>query len=117
MTKRLFNQCLCCLLFLSFNAASKEYLIILKDHLFYPSQIIIPANKKVKLLIENQDKTPEEFDSYDLNREKVLYPNRNSIIYIGPLSKGHYEFFGEFSPNTARGVVIVGDEEAQHANN
>jgi len=56
VTKRLFNQCLCCLLFLSFNAASKEYLIILKDHLFYPSQIIIPANKKVKLLIENQDK-------------------------------------------------------------
>jgi len=116
VTRRLFNQCLCCLLFLSFNAASKEYLIILKDHLFYPSQITIPANKKVKLLIENQDSTPEEFDSFDLNREKVLYPNRKSIIYIGPLSKGYYKFFGEFSPNTARGVVIVSDEGAQHVN-
>ncbi|GAA59078.1 hypothetical protein P20652_0937 [Pseudoalteromonas sp. BSi20652] len=117
MIKRLLNQCMCFLLLLSFNATSKEYLIVLKDHLFYPSQIIIPVNKKVKLLIENQDSTPEEFDSFDLNREKVLYPNRKSIIYIGPLSKGHYEFFGEFSPNTARGVVIVSDEEGQHADN
>lgn len=117
MTKRLFNQFICCLLFLSFNATSKEYLIILKDHLFYPSQIIIPTNQKVKLLIENQDSTPEEFDSFDLNREKVLYPNRKSIIYIGPLSKGRYDFFGEFSPNTARGVVIATDKGDQNADN
>jgi plastocyanin domain-containing protein len=115
--KRLFKHCLYCLLFLSFEATSKEYLIILKDHLFYPSHIVVPTNKKVKLLIENQDSTPEEFDSFDLNREKVLYPNRKSVIYIGPLSKGRYEFFGEFSPNTARGFVIATDEVAQHADN
>lgn len=108
---------MCIFLLLSFNVAGKEYFIILKDHLFYPSTITIAANKKVKLLIENQDNTPEEFDSFDLNREKVLYPHRKSVIYIGPLSKGRYEFFGEFSPNTARGVVIVSDEDIQHVNN
>ncbi|MEI8618555.1 cupredoxin domain-containing protein [Pseudoalteromonas sp. B193] len=82
MTKRLFNRCLCCLLFLSFNAASKEYLIIFKDHLFYPSQITIPANKKVKLLIENQDSTPEEFDSFDLKQRKSTLPKTVKALFI-----------------------------------
>ncbi|MEM6984654.1 MAG: cupredoxin domain-containing protein, partial [Pseudomonadota bacterium] len=72
---------------------------------------------KVRLLIENQDSTPEEFDSFDLNREKVLYPNRKSVIYIGPLTPGRYEFFGEFSPNTARGAVIATEKEDSDANN
>ena len=92
---------------LPFSCVAKEYKLILKDHLFYPAEITVPANTKLKLLIENQDSTPEEFDSFDLNREKVLYPNRSSVIYIGPLSPGRYEFFGEFSPNTARGAVLV----------
>jgi hypothetical protein len=37
----------------------------------------------------------------------VLYPGRKSVIYIGPLSPGRYDFFGEFSPNTARGTVVA----------
>ncbi|WP_350653654.1 cupredoxin domain-containing protein [Pseudoalteromonas sp. D48-MNA-CIBAN-0056] len=117
MIKRLIHLYLYCCVFLSFNAASKDYLIVLKDHLFYPAEIMVPANKKVRLLIENQDSTPEEFDSFDLNREKVLYPNRKSVIYIGPLTPGRYEFFGEFSPNTARGAVIATEKEGSDANN
>ena len=91
----------------SWLAYAKAYKLILKDHLFYPAEIKVPANKKLRLLIENQDDTPEEFDSFDLNREKVLYPGRTSVIYIGPLSPGRYDFFGEFSPNTARGTVVA----------
>jgi hypothetical protein len=117
MGKRIIKQCLCLLVLISFEINAKEYLIVLKDHLFYPSKITIPENQKVKLIIENQDDTPEEFDSFDLNREKVLYPHRKSVIYIGPLKRGRYAFFGEFSPNSATGVVIVHNKEAQHANN
>ena len=117
MIKRLISPYLYCCIFLSFNVVSKEYLVVLKDHLFYPAEIVVPANKKVRLLIENQDSTPEEFDSFDLNREKVLYPKRKSVIYIGPLIPGRYEFFGEFSPNTARGAVIVTEKERSNANN
>lgn len=115
--KQLIRPYLYCCVFLSFNATSKDYRIVLKDHLFYPAEIVVPANKKVRLLIENQDSTPEEFDSFDLNREKVLYPKRKSVIYIGPLMPGRYEFFGEFSPNTARGAVIVTEKERSNANN
>lgn len=88
-------------------AAVTEFHIQLKDHLFFPSQITLPANQKVKLIIDNQDDTPEEFDSFSLNREKVIFGNRKATIFIGPLKPGEYEFFGEYNPNTARGTVIV----------
>jgi hypothetical protein len=84
-----------------------EYHIQLKDHLFFPSKITIPANQKVKLVIDNQDNTPEEFDSFSLNREKVIFAKYTASIFIGPLKPGEYAFFGEYNPNTARGTVIV----------
>lgn len=84
-----------------------EYMLEIKDHLFYPAEIAIPAGQKVKLVIYNRDDTPEEFDSFDLNREKMLFPNRRAVIFIGPLPAGRYEFFGEYNPNSARGAVLV----------
>lgn len=97
------------LFMLSFSALAErqEFTVILKEHLFYPAEMTIPANKKIKLVIDNQDDSIEEFDSFSLNREKVLFPKRKSVIYIGPLSPGHYAFFGEYHPNSARGMVIV----------
>nr|WP_281279971.1 cupredoxin domain-containing protein [Colwellia ponticola] len=83
--------------------------LVLKNHLFYPAEMIIPANKKIKLIIDNQDDSVEEFDSFSLNREKVLFPQQQAIIYIGPLPPGHYTFFGEYHPNSARGVITVSD--------
>jgi hypothetical protein len=81
--------------------------ITIKDHLFYPSELVIPANKKVKLLVINTDETAEEFESYELNREKIITGNSKSIIFIGPLPAGRYPFFGEFYPKTAQGVIIA----------
>jgi len=91
----------------SVSAEKPEFVLEIKDHLFYPTEVIIPVNKKVKLVIYNRDNTPEEFDSFDLNREKVIFPNKKTTIFIGPLPKGRYEFFGEYNPNSARGAVIV----------
>ena len=85
----------------------------IRDHLFYPAEIEIPANTKIKLRITNHDKTPEEFDSFELNREKVIFPKQTTTLFIGPLSPGVYPFFGEYHPNSAQGTVIVkGDKDA-----
>ena len=51
--------------------------------------------------------TAEEFESYDLNREKIIGGNKTGIVFIGPLKPGKYGFFGEFNPETAQGVVIA----------
>ena len=89
------------------NAGKPVITIYIKDHLFYPAEVEIPANTKVKLLIINQDPTPEEFESYELNREKVILGNSKTVIFVGPLPPGEYPFFGEFNISTAQGKLIV----------
>ena len=88
-------------------AATPVIDVEIKNHLFIPSEIVIPENTKVKLVIHNRDETDEEFESYELNREKVIIGNRKGVIFVGPLPAGEYPFFGEFFPKTAQGKVIV----------
>lgn len=67
----------------------------------------MPAGKGFTLLVTNQDQTIEEFESPDLNREKIIRPGQTARIAVSPLSPGRYEFFGEFSPTTAQGRIIA----------
>jgi len=101
--------CISILILLAFYSQAKrlEYHIEIKNHLFYPAKIVIPANEKVKLIIFNHDNNVEEFDSFSLNREKVIFPHRSATIFIGPLPAGEYSFFGEYHPHSARGKVIA----------
>lgn len=84
-----------------------EFTIIIKDHKFEPEVLRVPAGVKFKLIIHNQDPTPEEFESFELNREKIIGGGRKAIIYIGPLKPGEYPFFGEFNMDTALGTIIA----------
>lgn len=100
------------LLLLSLFSASalaevKEYTLTLRDHRFVPAQLTIPANTKVKLLVVNEDATPEEFESHELNREKIVTGKGRISVYVGPLKPGRYPFFGEFHMDTAQGVLIA----------
>lgn len=88
-------------------AADADYKLVIKDHRFEPSELTVPANKKLTLLIENQDDTPEEFDSHALNREKMISAHGTIKLYIGPLNPGSYAFDGEFHEATAKGTIIA----------
>ncbi len=81
--------------------------LVIKDHRFQPAELVIPAGVKVKLVIDNQDATPEEFESHELNREKVIPGNSQAKIFVGPLEAGTYPFFGEFNQATAQGKLVV----------
>ncbi len=87
--------------------ATEEFTIRIKDHKFIPETIEVPAGEKVKLIVMNEDKTPEEFESYELNREKIIRGGGKGIVFIGPLKPGEYPFFGEFNMATAQGKVIA----------
>jgi hypothetical protein len=95
------------LLAASSYAATPEFEIEIRNHLFLPDTLTIPAGVKVKLVIYNRDETPEEFESYELNREKVILGGRKAIVFVGPLAPGEYPFFGEFNPQTALGTILV----------
>ena len=85
----------------------EPYTIVIKDHLFSPSPLTIPAGQKIKLNVENHDPTVEEFESFDLNREKIVSGNKKIIVFIGPLKQGTYKYFGDFHQKTAQGIIVA----------
>ena len=88
-------------------ADTTSYDITIKNHKFEPATVTIPADTKVKLNVKNADATPEEFESHDLSREKIIPGNSQAVIMVGPLKKGTYKFFGEFNQATAQGQIVV----------
>ncbi len=91
----------------TFALAEPEVLLVIKNHRFEPTEIKVPAGQRIRLMVSNQDTTPEEFDSYALNREKVVPPGARVVIFFGPLKQGMYEFSGEYNEATAKGVVVA----------
>lgn len=81
--------------------------IIIKDHKFTPEELTVPADTKVKLKVHNQDPTPEEFESHDMNREKIIGGGKTATIFVGPLKPGKYHYFGEFNMDSANGYIIA----------
>jgi len=89
------------------HAQEADVHIVIRDHKFEPAEITVPAGKKLKLVIDNQDATAEEFESYELNREKVVPAKSLVTIFVGPLKPGRYPFFGDFNKETAKGALIA----------
>lgn len=89
------------------QAAAPEFTLVIKDHKFTPTELAVPAGQKIRLVVENLDPTPEEFESYELNREKIVPGKGTIVVFVGPLKPGKYEFFGEFNQATARGWLVA----------
>jgi hypothetical protein len=87
--------------------ADDVYKITIKDHVFSPPEIKVPANKRVTITVVNQDATAEEFESLVLKVEKVVAGKSQGAVRIGPLPPGRYPFVGEYHESTAKGVVIA----------
>ena len=88
-------------------AADYDAKLVIRDHKFEPVELTVPAGQKIKLLVDNQDATPEEFESNELNREKIVTGKGTITVFLGPLDAGRYPFFGDFHQETAQGVLIV----------
>ena len=86
---------------------SQQFELRLADHRFQPADLTVPANTPIILTVHNEDDNFEEFHSDALGREKIIGPNKDGIINLGPLSPGVYEFMGEFHLQTAQGRIIV----------
>jgi hypothetical protein len=67
----------------------------------------VPAGVKFQLKVQNTDDTADEFESLDLNREKLVAPGKTITVFLGPLDPGEYKFFGDFHQDTAQGVLVA----------
>lgn len=84
-----------------------DYLLTIKNHRFTPETLEIPTDRKVRIVIRNLDATVEEFESKELDLQKIIVGGRTAILSVGPFKPGTYRFIGEFYPDTANGWIVV----------
>jgi len=80
--------------------------LVIKDHLFEPQVLSIPAGTKVTVTVHNAGTTPAEFESADLNREKLVAAGHDIQVIVGPLPAGTYKFFDDFHPDTTGRIEV-----------
>jgi len=88
------------------QADDGSIIITIKDGRFAPSEVSVPANTRLKLIVRNQDSSMSEFESVELHREKTVTPGHEISVFVGPLAAGSYEFFDDFHPQN-RGHLVA----------
>lgn len=95
---------------LCFAAAARadngDIVITIEGGKFEPSEVSVPANTKLKLIVRNQDSSMSEFESVELHREKTVTPGNEISVFVPPLAPGSYEFFDDFHPQN-RGHLVA----------
>jgi hypothetical protein len=76
------------------------------DSGFSPAEVKVPARSRVRLEVTNRSTAAIEFESFELNRERVVQPGQTVSVYVSGLEPGRYEFFDDFHQER-RGVLVV----------
>jgi hypothetical protein len=74
---------------------------------FTPQTITVPANQALTLRITNTSKEPIEFESFKLNREKVVGPGETITVRIPALRPGSYDFYDDFHQDVPAGSIVA----------
>jgi heme/copper-type cytochrome/quinol oxidase subunit 2 len=88
------------------HAETLDRQIALENHAFVPAELDVPADRKIKLTVKNGDAATAEFESYELNREIVVPPHGQIVVYIDALDPGTYSFFDDFHRDT-KGTIVA----------
>ena len=81
--------------------------VTLKDHKFSPAELTAPAGKLIVIEVENQDKTPAEFESKALRVEKVVPGGGKISVQVRALPAGRYRFFDDYHESTTEGFLVT----------
>ena len=72
-----------------------------------PQTITVPAHRPFKIKIVNASNEAFEFESFKLNREKVVGPGETVTIYLPALSPGNYDFYDDFHQDVPEGTIVA----------
>ena len=73
---------------------------------FVPAEVEVSADARLRLDVTNHTAAAIEFESFELNRERVVQPGQTVAVYLSGLAPGRYEFFDDFH-RERRGVLVV----------
>ncbi len=91
---------------LSAVAQEASYSMTMGAKSFSPGTLTVKSGVKIKLVVSNASSKTAEFESSDLNREKVIAAGSSAVVYIGPLAPGSYGVFDDFNP-AVKGQIVA----------
>jgi hypothetical protein len=77
------------------------------DGQFEPANVSVPAGQPLKLKVDNTGASAIEFESFELNRERVVLPGASITVYIPALTPGVYHFYDDFHHQGNDGVLTA----------
>jgi hypothetical protein len=77
------------------------------DGHFEPASLNIAAGKPTTLTVINDGKSAIEFESFELNRERVVQPGQTITVKLPKLDPGQYHFFDDFHHEVAQGTITA----------
>ncbi len=78
-----------------------------ENNRFAPQTITVPVNQAFKIKVINASKETIEFESFKLNRERVVGPGETIFVNVPALSPGSYDFYDDFHDDVPEGAVIA----------
>ena len=87
-------------------AEDRTVALAVEDRGFAPGEVDVPAGARVRLEVTNRTGAAIEFESFELNRERVVQPGQTVNVYVSGLEPGRYEFFDDFHQER-RGALVV----------
>jgi Cupredoxin-like domain len=89
------------------RAGARSADVRFQDHHFTPHQLIVPAGRPLALRVVNASAETIEFESFKLNREKVVPPGASVTVRLPALSPGSYDFYDDFHQDVPEGAIVA----------
>ncbi len=77
------------------------------DGHFEPASFKVSAGTPIVLTVTNQATAPIEFESFELNRERVVQPGETITVKLPKLDPGQYHFFDDFHQEVPQGTITA----------
>jgi plastocyanin len=74
---------------------------------FEPAAFNVAAGAPIKLTVLNKSDSVIEFESFELNRERVVQPGANITVLLPKLDPGQYHFFDDFHHDVPQGTITA----------
>jgi hypothetical protein len=87
------------------------------NHHFSPQTLVVPAGQPLQIKVVNSSREKIEFESFSLNREKVIEPGESITVRLPALRAGSYDFFDDFHQDVTEGMIVAepaGSANIQH---
>jgi len=72
-----------------------------------PGELVVRAQTPLRLRVVNETRDAIEFESFELNRERVVQPGAEIMVYLPALDPGSYKFFDDLHHGAAEGTITA----------